>query len=216
MAFPPSLGRIAEHDAMRRVTLHGSVIDLGGGRDSGYRTIFKGEYTTTSANLDGHETTDIHCNLENPLPIADASYDGVLMINTLEHIYHCHELVNESFRIMKHNGVVVIAVPFLFPVHPSPSDFWRFTAETLHNLLRDAGYTEIEITPLAPGVFINRFILLERLLPQSLRVVMFYCVAPVARFMDRAFTYMSKLLKRKYEASSYPGAYLAVAKKYVS
>lgn len=216
MAFPPSLGRIAEHEAMGRVTLHGSVIDLGGGSDSGYQNIFKGEYTMTSANLTGHATTDIHCDFEKPLPIADSVYDGVLMINTLEHIYHCRELVSESFRIMRNQGVVVIAVPFLFPVHPSPSDFWRFTASTLENMLKDVGYSSIEITPLATGVFTNRFIILERLLPQPLRVCMYYGVAPLAKLADTLFTYIAKALGKKYNRTDYPGAYLAVAKKVIS
>ena len=213
MAFPPSLGRIAEHDAIRKVMLHGSVIDLGGGKDSGYRSIFRGEYTMISANLDGHETTDIHCDLEEPVPVADATYDGVVMINTLEHIYHCHELVAESFRISKQGADIVIVVPFLFPVHPSPRDFWRFTADTLENMLTETGYTDVRVTPIATGVFINRFILLERLMPQPVRVLMFYVCAPIARLMDSLFESLSKLLGKKYEAGSYPGAYIAVAKK---
>lgn len=212
MAFPPSLGRVAQHDAMRRVTLHGSVIDLGGGKKSGYQNFFKGTYTTASANY--YDTdADINCDFEKPLPIADNAYDGVLLINTLEHIYHCHELVSEAFRITRTGGDIVIAVPFLFPVHPSPSDFWRFTADTLRNMLTDAGYTSIEITPLATGVFINRFIILERLLPKPLRIFMYYCVAPIARLTDVLFSALSRVLGKKYDPALYPGAYLAIAKK---
>lgn len=213
MAFPPSLGRIAEFDAIRAVTLHGSVIDLGGGKDSGYRKIFRGEYTMTSANLDGHETTDIHCDLEEPLPIADGAYDGVVLINTLEHIYHCHELVRESFRISKPGADMVIVVPFLFPVHPSPRDYWRFTKDTLEKMLADTGYQNVVVIPLATGVFVNRFILLERLMPKPVRIVMFYMCAPVVRLMDSLFESLSKFLGKKYTPSSYPGAYIAVAKK---
>ena len=213
MAFPPSLGRIAEFEAIRTVSLHGSVIDLGGGKDSGYRKIFRGEYTMTSANLDGHETTDIHCDLEEPLPIADNVYDGVVMINTLEHIYHCHELVAESFRISKPGADVVIVVPFLFPVHPSPRDYWRFTHDTLLNMLTETGYTNVEVTPIATGVFVNRFILLERLMPQPIRIAMFYVGAPLVRLADMCFERLSKMLGKQYVAGMYPGAYIAVAKK---
>ena len=213
MAFPPSLGRIAENEAIRNVTLHGSVIDLGGGKDSGYRKLFLGEYTMTSANLDGHETTDIHCDLEEPLPIADSAYDGVVMVNTLEHIYHCHELVREAFRISKQGSDVVIVVPFLFPVHPSPRDYWRFTEDTLTKMLADTGYTNVQVTPIATGVFVNRFILLERLMPQPVRVAMFYMCAPLARLADALFERLSKTLGKQYTAGMYPGAYIAVAKK---
>lgn len=213
MAFPPSLGRIAEFDAIREIALHGSVIDLGGGKDSGYRKIFRGEYTMISANLDGHETTDIHCDLEQPLPIADAMYDGVVLINTLEHIYRCHELIQESFRISKSGADIVVVVPFLFPVHPSPRDYWRFTEDTLAKMLTETGYTEVRVTPLCTGVFVNRFILLERLMPKPIRIAMFYIGAPLARLADILFESLSKVLGKKYMPSSYPGAYSAVAKK---
>jgi SAM-dependent methyltransferase len=213
MAYPPSLVRVAEHEALKKIELHGSVIDLGGGEDSGYRNIFKGTYTITSANLDGHDTSAIHCDLEKPLPIADASYDGVLMINTLEHIYHARELVQESFRISRPGADVIIAVPFLFPVHPSPSDYWRFTEETLSRMLTDAGYTNVVVTPLCYGVFVTRFVILERLLPRPARILMYVIGAPIAHAFDHAFVAIARMLGKKYEPRHYPGGYLATAKK---
>lgn len=213
MAFPPSLLRVAEHEALQNIELHGSVIDLGGGEDSGYRKIFKGTYTMTSANLNGHDTSAIHCDLEKPLPIADGSYDGVLMINTLEHIYHARELVSEAFRISRPGADIVIAVPFLFPVHPSPSDFWRFTDETLQRLLLDAGYRDAKVMPLATGVFTTRFVLLERLMPRPIRISMYYLCAPLARLSDTIFSTAARALNRKYVRAYYPSGYIALAKK---
>jgi SAM-dependent methyltransferase len=213
MAFPPSLLRVAEHTAMRNVTLHGSVIDLGGSEDAGYRSIFKGTYTTTSANLEGHQTAAIHCNLEDPLPIPDKTYDGVLLINTLEHIYHAHELVRESARIAKKDASIVIVVPFLFPVHPSPSDYWRFTGDTLSRMLTEAGFTEVAITPLAYGVFTTRFVNLERVMPGPVRVVLFYLCAPVANLLDHTFAFCTKMLGMRYDPKEYPSGYMAVGKR---
>ena len=210
MAFPPSLIRIREDEALREITLSGSVIDLGGGKDSGYRRIFKGEYTVTSANLDGHATTDIHCDLEEPLPIADRTYNNVLLINVLEHIYHARELMAETARIITPGGKLVIAVPFLFPVHPSPSDYWRFTGETLKRLCADAGYTDVVVTPLAAGVLSTRFVSLDRLMPQPIRVVGYYVGLPVVLFCDHVFTSVARMLGRRYNPSEYPTGYLAV------
>jgi SAM-dependent methyltransferase len=213
MAFPPSLVRLGEHEVMRKITLHGEVIDLGGGKDSGYRTLFSGTYRITSANLDGHTTTDIHCDLEKPLPMSDASYDGVLLINTLEHIYHAQELVRESFRIARSGATIVIAVPFLFPVHPSPKDYWRFTNDTLTDMLTDAGFRDVVVTPVAYGVFTNRFVLLERVLPQPLRLIMYYLGAPLAEGFDILFYRTTSLLKRPYNPTHYATGYVAVGKK---
>jgi SAM-dependent methyltransferase len=198
---------------MRNITLHGSVIDLGGAEDSGYRKIFQGTYTITSANLDGHETAAIHCNLEEPLPIDDATYDGVLLINTLEHIYHTRELLSESARIAKPGATIVVVVPFLFPVHPSPSDYWRFTGETLSRLLTDAGFSEVVVTPLAYGVFTTRFVNLERVMPGPVRVVMYYLLAPIANLLDHLFTFATGTFGRPYDPTFYPSGYAAVAHK---
>jgi SAM-dependent methyltransferase len=133
-------------------SLRGAILDLGGSRTSAYTKHFKGEYTITVANFEAAEVGDIALDLERPFPIADVSYDGVLCINVLEHIFNYQNVISETKRILTPGGQAIFAVPFLIQVHPSPHDHWRFTEETLRRLFTDAGFTDVVVTPIGTGV----------------------------------------------------------------
>lgn len=50
-------------------------------------------------------------DLQQRLPFADASFDGILANEVLEHLFAPHEAVREMARLLKPNGVVVLSVP---------------------------------------------------------------------------------------------------------
>lgn len=127
----PSLLRVEEHNALAGITLSGRVLDLGGDKHSEYLRFFNGTFETTTLNLSEAVQPDIVHDLEQPLPIADGLYDHVLLINVLEHIFDYRALLRETVRVVKLGGSVVVVVPFLFPVHPSPNDYHRFTSSAL-------------------------------------------------------------------------------------
>lgn len=206
-----SLLRAAEHKALETVTLSGSVLDLGGDRGAEYLSHIKGTFTVTAVNLDAASKPDIFHDLEKPLPIPDASYDHVLLINVLEHIYSYEQLLAEAHRIVKPGGSVIIIVPFLFPIHPSPQDFWRFSHETLSRLLGEQGLAEIQIEALGSGVFAARFVLLDRLLPHPLRLLNHVICRPFVSLFDRAFAALAYSLGKKYTPKEYPLGYLVTA-----
>lgn len=133
------------------VSLAGEVIDLGGSRKSAYLKNFKGTFNLTVADM-ADETKDITVNLEHPFPIIDATYDHVLCINVLEHIFNYQNVLIETHRILKPGGQALFAVPFLIQVHPSPHDYWRFTNETLNRLFIEAGFSNVSVEPIGTGV----------------------------------------------------------------
>ncbi len=204
--------RKAEYEALKRITLSGSVLDLGGEMRSEYHPLFKGEFKVTTANLGGDTQPDVVLDLEKPLPFENAAYDGVLLINVLEHIFEYRQLVSESARVLKSGGTCVIVVPFLFPVHPSPSDFHRYTAEALTRALSLSGFEKIEAVPLGTGVFAVRWVMLERLLPGFLRPLSILA-NPLAGFCDALFTTFANALGKKYQPSDYPLGYVVTARK---
>ncbi len=179
-----SILRGEEHRELTKLTLDGAVLDLGGEGASGYLTGVPGGRTVTTVNLGSEKGCDVVHDLEQlPLPFGEASYDAVILYNTLEHIYHARELVNDTYRVLRQGGKVVITVPFLFPVHPSPRDYWRFTEDAMRQMLRDAGYSDITCVPLGTGVSIVCYHFFERLLPRPLRFVAFF-LRPLARGLD--------------------------------
>lgn len=68
------------------------------------------------------------------LPFRDGSFDGVTCDQVLEHVPKPATVVAELVRVTKPGGLIHIAVPFLFPWHPSPSDYSRWTQQGLADL----------------------------------------------------------------------------------
>ena len=160
-----------------------------------------------TTNLDGATKPDIVLDLEKPLLVPDVSYDGVLLINVLEHIFEYRQLLTESARVMKPGGTIVIVVPFLFPYHPSPSDFHRYTAAALERALSASGFSDIAITPLGSGVGAAQFVMMERLLP------VFSFLGPLATLFDYIFTGLARFLGKKYKPADYALGYVVTARK---
>lgn len=206
--------REAEHNALKKIRLQGNVLDLGGDKRSLYPTLFQGEFKITTVNFSKESGADIVHDLEVvPLPVSSESFDGVLLMNVLEHIYHARELIRESFRVARRGGTIVIAVPFLFPIHPSPHDYWRFTKETLEKILSEAGFEDIEVEALGTGVFSASDMLWQRLMPKPIRILYGAISYPLSRGMDTMFSHIAKNTGKKYTREEYPLGYVVIAKK---
>ena len=69
------------------------------------------------------------------LSIETASVGTVLCLETLEHVEDCRAAVEEMFRVLKPGGLAIISSGMKEIIHPSPSDYWRFTPEGFESLL---------------------------------------------------------------------------------
>lgn len=203
----PSLLRLAENKALSDLTLTGSVLDLGGDERSEYRKLIKGDAKYTTVNMSNDAVPDLMHDLEQPLPLPSVSFDHVLLINVLEHIFNYQQLLSESTRVLRAGGSLYIAVPFLVPIHPSPRDHWRFSEETLYRLLTENGFADIKVQPLSGGVFAACYLLINRLLPSPLRFLFFYTVRFIVQGLDFLVSKMAHLLGKKYEPAYYPLGY---------
>lgn len=208
-----SLLRSAEHAALSSVELRGQVIDLGGDRNSAYAGYIRGSFQLTTVNMNPKAKPDIFHDLEQPLPVADASYDGAILMNVLEHIYNDRQLLAETCRVLKPGGTAVVAVPFLFPVHPSPRDFRRFTEETLRRMMADAGFSSVTVTPLGGGVWSARHLMVNRLLPSPLRQVHALLCGNLSRGLDWLTVRIARLTRRSYDPAYYALGYAVSAVK---
>ena len=209
----PSLLRLAEHETLSQITLSGKLLDIGGVKHSGYLSRIKGDHSVTTMNLDEKASPDIVHDLEQPLPIAPESFDGVLLVNVLEHIFNYQQLLAESARVLKPGGRIVVVVPFSFPVHPSPHDYWRFTGEALAKILADAGFHTIKVEPLGSGVFSARYVALDRLMPLPVRLLGYYTFRYAVLALDALFTVIARALGKKYRPADYALGNMATAEK---
>ena len=154
-----SILREKEDGECAKLSLRGRVLDLGGHRESNYLSRIHTELPIEIANFDTahpgtHQTpsgADHIFDFEKPFPLGDASFDSVLCINVMEHIYNYNNLVSESHRILKQGGTMYVSVPFFFNIHGSPNDYFRYTKAALERILSEHGFTQIQVTELGDG-----------------------------------------------------------------
>jgi SAM-dependent methyltransferase len=61
------------------------------------------------------------------LPLRSGSTDGILCEMVLEHVPDAAAALREFQRVLRPGGRIYLAVPFLWPYHASPHDYWRWT-----------------------------------------------------------------------------------------
>lgn len=80
------------------------------------------------------------------LALPDASVGTAICMDTLEHVEYPRQAINELYRTLLPNGVLIMSSVMNFPIHGYPNDYWRFTPEGFKSLLKDfthsfVGYT---------------------------------------------------------------------------
>ena len=208
-----TLLRLAEHKALSRVQLSGRVLDLGGDTHAEYRAYLKGQHAITSVNMDPATSPDITHDLETPLPITSGAYDHVLLINVLEHVYEYRQLLAEAYRVVRPGGTVTVVVPFLFPIHPDPHDFWRFSGETLRRECERLGFSDIQIESLGSGVLAAQYVMFDRLLPSFMRFLNYHTFGRLVPVFDRALVIVAQVLNKKYLPGDYALGYCVTARR---
>jgi len=165
--------RLLEYEAL---SLHlgtlGQALDVGGGRRADYiSSLFRGQ-RLDSINADPVMAPTVTADLEGGLPFGTAAYDTVLSLNTLEHLRNDGFVLREMLRVLRPGGRLLLGVPFLYPVHASPSDYHRHTEHAWEALLVEAGFSpeDIDIHPLSLGSSAAALSLVEMSLPVPLRV----------------------------------------------
>jgi SAM-dependent methyltransferase len=94
---------------------------------------------------------DVGINAETQrIKAGDASFEGVVHFQVLEHVAAYEIFINECWRVLKPGGAMFCTVPFAFEFHGVPSDYRRWTHEGLKFDLWRSGFRCIEVTPVEP------------------------------------------------------------------
>jgi SAM-dependent methyltransferase len=83
---------------------------------------------------------DVFGDAQN-LPFATNTVNTVLMLDVLEHIPNPRQALGEAARCLGANGMLILIVPFLYPIHDAPHDYQRWSAYGLQKLVGDCGFT---------------------------------------------------------------------------
>ena len=112
----------------------GSFIVPGQEELANLRPIFTGKTFIGCDMREGNGVDKIE-NVEGLL-LDDGSVGTVLILDTLEHVENCFKALDEIYRVLKDDGIVIMSSVMDFPIHDYPSDYWRFTPEAFKLLLK--------------------------------------------------------------------------------
>ncbi|MEB2782427.1 methyltransferase domain-containing protein [Algoriphagus sp. C2-6-M1] len=131
-------------------------------------------------------------------PFPDLSYDSALATEVLEHCPDPSITLLEIYRILKVDSPLLLTVPFIWPTHESPHDFYRYTPFGLRYLLAKAGFVDIEVISLggwnASLAQVLTLWLKRSRIGKSKQKFLFYFLRPIIKYLirkDRVLNYSS-------------------------
>jgi len=125
------------------------LLDYGCGNKP-YRELFGEKFARhIGADIEGNADADLVLGDEGRVPAADESFDGVLSSQVLEHVAAPRLYLSEALRVLRPGGSLILSTHGIWPFHPDPTDFWRWTKDGLVRELTQVGF-EVQ---LVQGVF---------------------------------------------------------------
>jgi SAM-dependent methyltransferase len=170
---------------LKHEMLVGAVIDVGGGRSADYLSFMPRSEDVEIRTFDVKAGANIDFEVDQ-LPASDGSFDTVLFLNVMEHIYNYKNIISEVHRITKPGGRVIGVVPFLMWYHSDPKDYFRYTHEALEKIFTECNIATCKIEVLARGPFTAAAQMVMQSLPRLVRIPVF----ALHYFLDAVFLWL--------------------------
>lgn len=158
-----------------------------------------------------HPNTDVsgdgHC-----LPFLSDSFEGVWVCAVLEHLENPFQVASEIYRVLKPGGFVLVGAPFMYHLHGSPHDYFRYTDSGLRSVFKN--FKEIECGPthtLPTGTVIEILSQYFSLFTNNKIVV--FGISQLVKFLLLPFKLLDLYLKRKSKAKVLSGGFVFLGKK---
>lgn len=99
------------------------------------------DWAETTHELNANVVSDLNVRIN----LEDGVADSIISISVMEHLCEPQVFLNESYRILKPVGTIVLQVPWQWKVHEAPHDYFRYTPYGLRHLLEKAGFVDVEV-----------------------------------------------------------------------
>ena len=158
------------------------VLFVGAGGDLEELVRSKNEFKVVSIDIDKVRSPDILGDISNT-SLPDSSFDTIIVLEVFEHIKLPGKAIKEIYRILKPNGVLILSIPFIFPIHDEPNDFQRWTLQGCRLLTHQ--FQNVKISN-KNNELISIFVFLSRLFFSSSNFLL--------RLLGAIFIFMGSLL----------------------
>lgn len=133
------IGRVRLQAFLRRYQSSLRTLDIGCG-DSYYKNLFPNR---VAFDIDPERKPDVIGDVHQ-LPFPNETFDIVVCIEVLEHLHTPSLALAEIQRVLRKNGLLLLTTRFIYPLHDTPHDYFRFTRYGLHHLLQGWRMVELE------------------------------------------------------------------------
>ena len=181
----------------------GYTLDISSEKHASYKKDWNIEIKNL-INIDIDGKPNILADINN-LPFKNNTISNFGCFNVLELIQFPKIAVQEIHRVLNKTGYLVGYVPFLYPIHNQPVDYWRFSNKSLYQILSIGGFENIIIEPLG-----GRFIVMyDIILPKKLFFIRF-----ILSLLSIGLNILYEMFhSKKYNREMYPSGYFFYAKK---
>lgn len=152
------------------------------------------------------------------LPFTDGEFEIVLCCSVLEHLEDPRKAIQEMRRVLRPGGKIIVSVPFMFPVHDAPGDYWRFSKFGLQQLFKEGW--QIEKVCAETSVGETFAVLLQRLGYQSTfrfnkvaKVVVFVLAKILVKGPRLIMASFGDIHKKTVEPEAFASAFFLTATK---
>ena len=190
----------------------GIVLDIGG-RDRGNFKKPKDKVERwIFADIAKEHDPDIILDVSRMDEIENDSIDVILAMELFEHVQEIDKGLDECLRVLKKDGLLIMSVPFMYPIHADPFDFQRWTLEKWKKSLARRGFQveKVEVTGrffVVIGDMLRNYI---KQLPFGLRHLgyLFFPLLDFFVFLER-----KGVIAKGEMLKSYHGGYFIVVRK---
>lgn len=127
------------------------ILDVGAGHGD-FADIFQNR-RYLSLDVVPYAEVDMVCDLTRRIPFRPGTFDMLVLMNVLEHVFEPEKLLNALSILLKPGGKLLVAVPFMIKVHQPPYDFYRYTHFALPRMGQQAGLELVELEGYYDPVF---------------------------------------------------------------
>lgn len=120
------------------------VLDVGCGGQP-FRSVFerKGHKYVSCDAVDATGIVDHVAEIDGELPTAlvdEGPFDFVLCSEVLEHVFDWDHAFANLARLAAPAGQMLLTIPFVYPLHEQPYDFWRPTPHAIRRISERYGF----------------------------------------------------------------------------
>lgn len=130
----------------------GTLVDLGCG-NTPYKAFFL-QYADSYIGVDWSNTlhdlkADVISDLNVKVELPDTCADTIISLSVMEHLCEPQNFLNESYRILKDDGIMIVQIPWMWWIHEAPYDYFRYSPYGLKYMFEKSGFEEVEVQPMS-------------------------------------------------------------------